>query len=272
MTHFLPKIVTVKNIKQLTANERVFTLSLGNGDGLNHRPCQFVMVSMPGIGEAPISISSSPLNQGNSIDLCVRSAGNLTKKMHQLSENDQVGIRGPYGNGFPLEKITGKDVVIVAGGLGIAPLRSLIQYVLHKREEYGRLIILYGAKSPQDILFKEEISEWEKNDSVELHITVDLADSTWHNHVGVITNLFKLIKVDPFKTVAAIIGPPVMYRFVIMEFLAKGVFESNIFLSLERRMRCGLGKCGHCQMNGVFVCQEGPVFSYKDAKKLKEAI
>lgn len=272
MTHFLPKIVTVKNIKQLTEKERVFTLSLENGDRLNHRPCQFVMVSLPGIGEAPISISSSPLNQGNSIDLCIRSVGNLTKRMHELSKNEKIGIRGPYGNGFPLEKIKGKDVVFVAGGLGIAPLRSLIQYVINKRKDYGRVIILYGAKTPQNILFKEEITTWEEDDSVEVQITVDVADSSWHKHVGVITNLFKLIKIDPFNTVAAIVGPPIMYRFVIMEFLAKGLYESNIFLSLERRMRCGIGKCGHCQMNGIYVCQEGPVFSYKDAKKLKEAI
>lgn len=272
MSNFLPKIATVTKVRSLTDKERVFTLELENGDALNHRPCQFVIVSLLGIGEAPISISSASNGSGNSFELCVRSVGNLTRGIHKLSENDKIGIRGPYGNGFPLERITGKDILFVAGGLGLAPLRSLIQHVLNNRKDYGRVIILYGARTPEDILFKDEISKWEEDDSIEMYISVDVADSSWHKNVGVITNLFKHIRIDPFNTVAAIVGPPVMYRFVVMEVLARGVFESNIFMSLERRMRCGLGKCGHCQINGIYVCQEGPVFSYKEVKKLKEAI
>ncbi len=276
ISHFLPKIATVKKVRQLTDLEKVLTLSLDNGAPLNHKPCQFVIVSQAGVGEAPISVSSwsSPSNgdTNNHFELCVRAVGNLTKKMHQLSENDKIGIRGPYGNGFPLERIKGKDILFAAGGLGLAPLRSLIHYVFENRDDYGRVIILYGAKRPEDILFNEEIEKWEADKSIEVHVTVDVSANSWHKHVGVITNLFKYVKVDPLNTVAAIVGPPIMYRFVIMEILARGIFESNIFLSLERRMRCGLGKCGHCQINGVYVCQEGPVFSYKEAKKLKEAI
>ncbi|MFQ5900636.1 MAG: FAD/NAD(P)-binding protein [Thermodesulfobacteriota bacterium] len=272
MSDFLPKTAAITKLKTLTDKEKLFTITLDNGDSLDHKPGQFVMVSLSGVGEAPISISSSPLRGNNSFDLCVRFVGNLTNKMHKLSVNDRIGIRGPYGNGFPLDRIYGKDIIFIAGGLGIAPLRSLIQHVLKKREEYGRVTILYGAKRPQDILFSEEVYTWVEDDSIEMHITVDVADSSWNRHVGVLPHLFKFTSIDPLNSVAVIVGPPVMYRFVIMEALTNGIFESNIFMSLERRMRCGLGKCGHCQINGVYVCQDGPVFSYKNAKKLKEAL
>ena len=272
MYNFLPVPATVVDVQKLTEKERLFTIRPDNNGWMSHRPCQFVLISLLGIGEAPISISSPPADNGNNFELCIRSVGKLTSAMHRLSVNDRIGIRGPFGNGFPLEKIEGKDVLIVAGGLGLAPLRSLIKYVLQRRTMYGRIILLIGAKRPGDILFKEDVLEWDEDPSVETHITVDVAESSWQWNVGVITGLFKYINIDPLNTIAAIVGPPVMYRFVIRELLAKGLFEGNIFLDLERRMRCGVGKCGHCQINGIYLCQNGPVLSYLEARKLQEAL
>jgi len=272
VSNFIPMPATVVGVRQVTDKEKLFTISLDNGKNIKHRPCQFVIVSISGVGEAPISISSPPTDSGKVIELCVRSVGNLTGAMHRLSVNDKIGIRGPFGNGFPIEKIEGRDILIVAGGLGLAPLRSLIKYVNNERKRYRRFILLIGAKRPADILFKEEVTKWDEDPGIETHITVDAAEPPWNKNVGVITGLFKYIDIDPLKTVAAIVGPPVMYRFVIRELLAKGIFEGNIFLDLERRMRCGLGKCGHCQINGIYLCQNGPVLSYLEAKKLQEAL
>lgn len=271
-SNFLPMPATIVGIRQLTDREKLFTIRLEKRNSFRHRPCQFVLISLFGIGEAPISISSPPLNSGDTFELCIRSVGNLTGAMHRLHVNSRVGIRGPYGNGFPVEKIEGKDIVIVGGGLGLAPLRSLIKYVVEKREKYGRVIISIGARKPRDILFKDEVLEWMEDSSIETHITVDVAEPSWHGHVGVITGLFKYIDIDPLKTIAAVVGPPVMYRFVIKELLTKGIFEGNIYLDLERRMRCGIGKCGHCQINGIYLCQNGPVLSYLEARKLQEAL
>lgn len=263
---------TIVDIQYLTDKERLFTIKLDNGRGIKHRPCQFVMVSLQGIGEAPISISSPPLDSGDTFELCVRSAGNLTGALHRLSVFDKIGVRGPYGNGFPVEKLDGKDILIAAGGLGLAPLRSLIKYILRQRWRYGRVILLLGFKRSEDILFTEEVSEWEADPSLETYITVDVAERPLRRNVGVITDLFKYVDIDPYKTIAAVVGPPIMYRFVIRELLSKNIFEWNIFIDLERRMRCGVGKCGHCQINGIYLCQNGPVLSYIEARKLQEAL
>jgi sulfite reductase subunit B len=271
-SNIIPLPATITGISQLTDNEKLFTLRFDNGNKIEYKPCQFVMVSVYGIGEAPISISSSPTEPGGTIDLCIRSIGNLTGAIHRLNVNDKIGVRGPYGNGFPMEKILGKDILIVAGGLGLAPLRSLINHIRCKREQYRRVIILIGAKRPKNLLFRDEIAIWEEDASIEVHRTVDVAEPSWDMHVGVITGLFKYFEMEPLNTVAAVVGPPIMYRFVIRDLLKKGIFEGNIYISLERRMRCGLGKCGHCQINGIYVCQDGPVFSYRRAKKLQEAL
>lgn len=271
-SNLVPMPATIVGIRQMTDKEKLFTVRLDNGNGFKHRPCQFVLISLFGIGEAPISISSPPVDSGSTFELCIRSIGNLTGAIHRSSVNDRIWIRGPYGNGFPLEKIERKDILIVAGGLGLAPIRSLIKHVLNERGRYGRLILLIGAKRPEDILFKEEIKKWEEDPSIEMHVSVDIAEPSWNKHVGVITGLFKYITIDPLNTIAAVVGPPVMYRFVVKELLAKEMFEGNIFLDMERRMRCGIGKCGHCQINGIYLCQNGPVLSYLEARKLQEAL
>lgn len=269
---YLPTFVEILKTEKLTELEKVFTLALPNGRPLGHRPGQFMEVSILGVGEAPISISSSPSRSGESFELCVRKVGDVTSALHRLSPGDKVGVRGPFGRGFPIEKFRGKDMLFAPGGLGLAPLRSLINQVLDERAMFGRVIILYGARNPGELLFKDELKAWAERKDVELLLTVDRGDENWTGNVGVITTLFRHISVYPRNTVAVTCGPPVMYRFVLMELFGKGIPEGNIWLSLERRMKCGVGKCGHCQINNVYACQSGPVFSYKEIKGLEEAL
>jgi NAD(P)H-flavin reductase len=260
------------DVQKLTDMEKLFTVDFVADRGLGQDPGQFVMISLPGVGEAPISVTSSPSRSNGTFELCVREMGDVTGVLHRLEQDQLVGIRGPFGQGFPLVQMHGKDLLLAAGGLGLAPLRSLINQVLDERGKFGRVIILYGAKRPSELLFQDELDEWADRDDVEFRVTVDRAESGWNGHVGVITTLFPLINVDPRDTIAVTCGPPIMYRFVLMELLGKGIPESNIYLSLERRMRCGIGKCGHCQINNLYCCKDGPVFSYDQIKDLPEAL
>ncbi len=268
---YLPTLAEIVRTEQLTRMEKLFEIKLQNGRELGHQPGQFVEVSLFGIGEAPISVSSSPTRKG-SFELAVRAVGNVTQAMHTLNRGAILGIRGPFGQGFPLEEMKGKDLLIVAGGIGLVPLRSLIHYVLDHRSQFGRLLVLFGARTPAEQLFPEELASWRQSKDMEYWETVDRSDGQWKGNVGVITTLFPKIAVDPQRTVAVIVGPPVMYRFVILETQVKGISDDRVILSLERRMKCGVGKCGHCQMNHVYVCQEGPVFNYAKIKDLEEAI
>lgn len=269
---FMPTPALIVKKEPLTQLETVFTLQLPENLTLGHRPGQFVEVSVFGVGEAPISISSSPSRSNSTFELCVRKVGDVTSALHALPVGDAIWVRGPYGRGFPIEKFRGKDVLFAPGGLGLAPLRSLINQVLDERALFGRVVILYGARNPGELLFKHELQEWSQRADLELLLTVDRGDETWKGNVGVITTLFKHISINPRNTVAVTCGPPVMYRFVLMELLGKGISEGNIYLSLERRMKCGIGKCGHCQINNVYACQSGPVFPYPEIKGLEEAL
>jgi len=236
---FLPEIAEVVSTQQLTDMEKYIEIKFKEPVDFDFNPGQFIQISIFGIGEAPISISSSPFNK-TTIGICVRKAGD--------------------------------DLLFVAGGLGLAPLRSLINYVLEKRDDFAKITILYGAKSPGDILFKEELEHWKTRKDIELDITVDKPDDDWSGKSGVITRLIPSLKMEPSNTYALIVGPPVMYKYVLLELQAKQIPEDNIIMSLERRMKCGIGKCGHCQINGVYVCLEGPEFSYHTLKFLSEAI
>ncbi len=268
---YLPTLAEIVRTEQLTKMEKLFEIRLQNGQDLGHQPGQFVEVSLWGIGEAPISVSSSPTQKG-SFELAVRAVGNVTQALHKLDRGAILGIRGPFGRGFPLEELKGRDLLIVAGGIGLVPLRSLIHYALEHRSHFGRLLVLFGARTPAEQLFRDELAAWRQNKDMEYWETVDRSDGQWKGNVGVITTLFPKITVDPQKTVAVIVGPPVMYRFVLLETQVKGIPDDQVILSLERRMKCGVGKCGHCQMNHVYVCQEGPVFNYAKIKDLEEAI
>jgi len=269
---YVPNPATVVKIKPLTAMEKVFTIELPRGVSLGHRPGQFVQVSLLGIGEAPISISSSPSRSNGTFELCVRKVGDVTNAIHALNEGATIGVRGPFGAGFPIEKFKGKDVLFAAGGLGLAPARSVINQVLDERGSFNRVILLYGAKTPGELLFKDELATWRQRDDIEFHVTVDRGDADWKGNVGVITTLFPKVAVDPRNTVAITIGPPIMYKFVLMELLSKGIPEGEIWMSLERRMKCGVGKCGHCQINHLYCCVNGPSFTYAQLKGVEEAV
>jgi len=268
---YLPSLAEIVRTEQLTKMEKLFEIKLQNGQELGHQPGQFVEVSLFGIGEAPISVSSSPTKKG-SFELAVRAVGNVTKTLHTLNRGATLGIRGPFGKGFPIEEMKGKDILFVAGGIGLVPLRSLINYVLDNRSHFGRVFVLFGAKTPAEQLFLDELAKWRQSKDMEYWETVDRSDGQWKGNVGVITTLFPKITVDPQKTIAVIVGPPIMYRFAILEAQVKGIPDDQIIVSLERRMKCGVGKCGHCQINHIYVCQEGPVFNYAKIKDLKEAI
>ncbi len=269
---YQPIMARLVRVEPMTELEKLFTLELPAGVHLGNEPGQFVEVSLLGVGEAPISISSSPSRSNGAFELCVRKVGDVTTALHNLEPGAMVGIRGPFGQPFPLDRMKGRDVLFAAGGLGLAPLRSLINQVLDERGFFERVIILYGTKHPSEILFKDEIAEWAARDDVEFHITIDRPAEGWDGHVGVITTLFSEIAINPRNTVAATCGPPIMYRFVLMEMLGKGIPETQIYLSLERRMKCGVGKCGHCQIGHLYCCQDGPVFRYADIKGLEEAL
>lgn len=268
---YLPQLAEIIRTEQLTKMEKLFEIKLLTGQDLGHQPGQFVEVSLFGIGEAPISISSSPTKKG-SFELAVRAVGNVTNALHRLEKGAIIGIRGPFGKGFPIEEMKGKDILFVAGGIGLVPLRSLINYVLDKRSDFGRVLILFGAKTPAEQLFLNELALWRRRPDLEYWETVDRADEKWKGNVGVITTLFPKFNINPEKTIAVIVGPPVMYRFAILEAQVKGIPDEQIIVSLERRMKCGVGKCGHCQINHLYVCQDGPVFKYAQIKDIKEAI
>ena len=269
---YKPEIATVARVERLGEKEKVFEVSLPGGRPLAHEAGQFVQVSVLGVGEAPISISSSPSRSNTSFELAVREVGNVTSALHRMTPGSKVGIRGPFGSNFPIGDMVGQDILFVAGGIGLFPLRSLINEVLDKRRGFGQVTILYGARNPAERMFTQELDEWRTRDDVEFLETVDRADETWKGNTGVITTLFPKISPDPAGTFCVVVGPPVMYRFVILAAKEKGLPNDRIIVSLERRMKCGVGKCGHCQINGVYVCQEGPVFRYSDILYLPEAL
>lgn len=270
---YLPSPATILKITEMTALEKLFEIQLQGGRKLGHAPGQFVQVSIPGIGECPISICSSP-TRPDTFGLCIRRAGSVTNHLHALPSGATIGIRGPLGHGFDVDELHGKDILIVAGGLGLAPVRSLIQYILDERARFGQFHLLYGCKEPKEVLFKEDLNEWrERTDVVNCHVTVDKPDETWRGKSGVVTTLFKYLpKINPTETMVVVVGPPIMFKFVVLEVLARRIPQSNIFCSLERRMKCGIGKCGHCQANNVYVCMDGPVFKYGQLKAMREAL
>lgn len=272
---YLPIPAKIIDIQAFTDKDKFFRLELPQGKSLGHMPGQFVMVSVFGIGEAPISISSPP-GTGNTFDLCLRAVGDVTNKLHTLQVGDVVHIRGPFGHGYTdeiIQRMQGKELMFICGGIGLAPLRSLIKKALNEKENYKHLHILYGCKNPSEVLYADELDKIRAmGGNVTLLETVDKGDATWKKNVGVITTLIPKVKCDPNNTIATICGPPIMYKFVLKELLTKNIAKQNIYMSLERRMKCGVGKCGHCQMGGVYVCQEGSVFNYADVETNEEAL
>jgi len=233
-------------------------------DGYRFKAGQFNLISVPGVGECALSISSSP-EESSRIAHTVRFSGNVTSAISQLRVGDQIGVRGPFGTHWPLENYEDQDIVIAAGGIGLPPIRPIIYQIMNHREKYKRVIVLYGARTPQDLQFTREYKEWEKAD-IELMVTVDRADENWKGLVGVVPILFYKLRVDPHSSVIFTCGPEIMIRFVIFEALARRIPADRIYVSMERNMKCGLGFCGHCQYGPLFVCKDGPVFTYKQVE------
>lgn len=272
---YVPEAIKVITVKNFTAKEKFFEVEILSGRSLGHTPGQFVQVWIPGTGEAPISISSAPASH-NRFEMCVRIAGEVTNKIHALKEGDTIYFRGPYGHGFDsaiLNRMENKHLLLVVGGLGYAPLRSLINKVVPERKKYKKITILYGYKNPQERLYSDEVDALYKiGENVEILESVDHGDATWKGNVGVITTLIPKVEFDPKETLAFIVGPPVMYKFVLKGLLDRQMTIDNIYMDMERRMRCGVGKCGHCQMGDSYVCQEGPVFNYAEIEENEEAL
>ncbi len=272
---YLPEKAFIRRIEQFTDKEKFFELELESGKSLRHQPGQFILLSIFGIGEAAISISSPP-SFGDKFDIVVRAVGDVTNKLHTLKEGDFVFVRGPFGHGFDdsiQRKMAGKHLLFIAGGIGYVPLRSLINLTLKQKEKYKKISILYGCKSPDERMYKDELTYISTiGDNVELLETVDTGDDKWLKNTGVITTLIPMVDFNPENTVAVVCGPPVMYKFVIKTLHDYGMTNDNIYVSLERRMKCGVGKCGHCQIDDVYVCQEGPVFRFSDIEDKEEAL
>ena len=267
---FLPKQATILNVIETTPFEKHFTLQYADGSKMHFEPGQILEVSLFGYGEIPIGLASSPTRE-HSFDIVIRSVGRVSTAINQLKKGDCLYIRGPYGNGFKLDKLRNHPILVVAGGIGLCPTRSLIQYILDRRQEFKGFTLFYGTKEPSQQLFIDDLTNWRANKAINFYETVDKADQLWKGHIGVITELFKHTEISS-NTRVVICGPPIMFKFVIHELDKIGISHDNIFVDLERRMKCAIGKCGHCQINNKYVCLDGPVFSLNDIIDLEEAL
>jgi len=249
-----------------------FTLTLKPESGANgtlFQPGQFSMLWVFGVGELPISISGQPF-QMDCLVYTVRSVGQATHALVSRKAGDGIGVRGPFGTGWPIDKARGRDVIIVAGGIGLAPLRPVIYHVLGNRKQYGRLVVLYGSRSPRDLLYRKELSSWARQPDTHVLVTVDYGGLSWRGHVGVVTTLFKYARLQPEKSVAMVCGPEIMMRFVARELEMLGLKRDDVYISMERNMKCAVGFCGHCQYGPHFICKDGPIFPYEQLRPLLE--
>ncbi len=274
-TLYVPEKVKIIETKEFTSKEKFFKLELVSGQRFDYDPGQFIQLSILGIGEAPISITSVPA-RNSTFEICVRAVGDVTNHLHALTVGDEFFIRGPFGHGFTPEicqSFLHKHLVFLVGGLGYVPARSLINHVINTATEYEKISIIYGCKTPSMRMYPDELAEIAKiGNNVELIEIVDNVEPGWHGHQGIITKAIPLVTMDPVNTRVIIIGPPVIYRFAVVALSDRKIPPEHIYMSLERRMKCGVGKCGHCQMEGIYVCQEGPVFNYADIKNNEEAL
>jgi NAD(P)H-flavin reductase len=270
---YLPFDCEIVSVSDLTPDEKLFRVRKCDGNPLGHLPGQFVQVSLLGWGEAPISVASSP-TRGDIFELGVRRAGSLTGALHELTAGDTIGIRGPFGRPFDLPFLRKQDLLLISGGCGLAPLRSLIQYCEDRPDEFGVITILYGARSPEYVLFRDEVAAWESSARFACGLTVDRAPDggCYDGAVGLVTALIPPLTFDATHTIAVIVGPPVMYRAVIGELKRKGLGPDRIVVSLERHMQCGVGKCGHCAIEHLSCCQDGPVFRLDEIEPLRGAL
>ncbi|MGB4704260.1 MAG: FAD/NAD(P)-binding protein [Candidatus Saccharicenans sp.] len=269
----VPEVATVVEIRDEIPEVKTFFFTFDRPEieeAFRIRSGQFIMCTVFGAGEFAVSLPFSPENDRKHIS--VRNVGKVTAALHSLEPGDKIGIRGPFGNGFPFEEIKGKNVVYVAGGIGLIPLRSSIVHVLQHRQEFGRVMLVYGARSSRDLMYKESIREWKATSGFETYFTIDRPEPGWNGEVGFVNQLVARIDLPVENTVAFVCGPPVMFNSVIKELKIKGIKEQNIYSTLERHMKCGIGKCQHCAIGRTLVCVDGPVYTYRQIKTLGEQI
>jgi NAD(P)H-flavin reductase len=255
--------VKIESIRQEVPGVATYKLGFLDAElagSYRFQPGQFNMLYLPGVGESAISVSADP---GSALLLhTIRIAGNVTRALARKQVGEQIGLRGPYGSSWPMNECKGHDVVIACGGVGLAPLRPTIYHIINHRAEYGRVFLLYGARTPGDLLYSEEYPAWREAD-IEIEVTVDIGDQEWRGNMGVVPVLFYRMRLNAPKTTVLTCGPEIMIRFVIFEALARKVPPDRIFLSMERNMNCAIGQCGHCQLGPAFICKDGPIFSYR---------
>jgi NAD(P)H-flavin reductase len=269
----VPEIATIEEIKDEIVDVKTFYLRFDNKEidgNFKIKSGQFIMCTVFGAGEFAVSLPPSPEN--DRFHITVRKIGKVTDALHDLEVGDKVGVRGPFGNGFPFEEIKGKNVIYVAGGIGLIPLRSSIVHVLQHRNDFGRILLLYGSRSPQDLMYQYMLEQWQKIEGFETFITVDNGTPEWKGNVGIITTLFNKVEIPVENTVAFVCGPPVMFNAVIKELMQRGIKDDMIISTLERHMKCGVGKCQHCAIGRTLVCTDGPVYTYRQIKILGEQI
>jgi NAD(P)H-flavin reductase len=264
----VPRIYNVERIRR--NNHDTFTMELNPADGGKPEPFapgQFNMLYIFGVGEIPVSISGDPLG-GGALMHTIREVGTVTRAMARLKPGDSIGVRGPFGSHWPVESATGADVIIVAGGIGLAPLRPVIYEVIGNRSRYGRMILLYGARAPKEILYQRQLKTWGGSFDMDVHVTVDRGERGWNGEIGVVTGLIRRAPLDRRGAVALICGPEIMMRFSAQELLRRGMDKDRIYVSMERNMKCGVGLCGHCQYGSKIICKDGPVYRYDDIEAL----
>ncbi|MFO0804307.1 MAG: FAD/NAD(P)-binding protein [Gemmataceae bacterium] len=260
------RFAAVTGVKPETPGVLTYDLSPDSLPGYSFRPGQFNMLYLPGIGEAAISMSS---DSGDPAVLrhTVRAVGNVTRAMAKLRIGDSIGVRGPFGVGWPVDELRGRDVVIVAGGVGLAPLRPMVYHLLRRRDQHGRVTILFGARTPADLLFADEHERW-RGAGIDMQCTVNFGSPDWRGSVGTVMPLFANLKLDPGRTSVLTCGPEVMMRFVAAAAMERGLPEDRVHVSLERNMNCAVGLCGHCQFGPEFICKDGPVFPFGRVRRL----
>lgn len=263
---FRPVDAKLEKVTTETPNIKTFTLRPGKP--LDFLAGQFVSITIPGFGEAPFTPSSSPKVK-EKFDVTVMKAGSVTDRMHQLKGGETLGVRGPLGKSYPLDEYKGREILILGGGVGMAPLRSLMYALLEEASAYKRIVLCYGARTPADLVFKNLLKEWQGRSDLEVNMTVDKGDTTWTGNVGVVTTLLDKVKLDTQNGVAVCCGPPVMMKFGTIKLKEVGYPDKSIYLSMEKNMSCGLGMCGHCRLGPFYVCQHGPVLTYDKIKDLE---
>ncbi len=269
----IPEVDTIDEVRDEIRDVKTFYLSFDNKEiakNFKIKSGQFIMCTVFGAGECAVSLPPSPEN--DRLHLTVRKVGLVTNALHELKPGDRVGIRGPFGNGFPFQEIKGKNLVYVAGGIGLIPLRSSIVHVLQHKKEFGRVLVLHGARTPDDLMYKDTLKEWQSFPGFETYITVDNAAPGWTGEVGFVHTLFDKVHLPIENTVAFVCGPPVMFNTVIAELMKRGLSDDCIISTLERHMKCGIGKCQHCAIGRTLVCTDGPVYTYRQIKTLGEQI